>query len=77
MKEFKNLWEALDMPEPTPEEKIYYWMGKFKDQQNDMRQLVSAAIEALTAYESRYDCFRYCGPIDMEMQALRKVLEGK
>lgn len=78
MQEFKNVWEALDMPYPTDEEKAYYWQRKFKDQQNDMRQLVSAAIEALVAYERRFDTIngRY-GPIDNEMDALRKILEGR
>jgi hypothetical protein len=79
MENSSNIWDAFpDFKEYTAEEKIYYWMGKFKDQQNDMRQLVSASIEALVAYERRFDTIngRY-GPIDNEMDALRKILEGQ
>jgi hypothetical protein len=78
MKEFKNMWEALDMPYPTDEEKAYFWQRKFKEQQNDMRLIVSASIAALVAYEGRVDRVngRY-GPIDNEMDALRKALEGR
>jgi hypothetical protein len=76
MENTSSIWDAFsDFKEYTDKEKIYYWMGKFKDQQNDMRLLVGAAIEALMAYERRFHPF--CGPIDEEMKTLRKVLEGR
>jgi hypothetical protein len=72
---FYDVWEALGLPTPTPEEKIYYWMKKYKGTHHALWQLETAAKNVIDAYTNRFGTHHgYVGPIDEEIKALQEQI---